>query len=57
MSELTNDWVGYEPTAQGFQRGGCETLVGVNFVSLEKVQMLVDTAVELLQGLWEGDGR
>ena len=57
VSELTNDWVGYEPTAQGFQHEGYETLVGVNFVSLEGIQMLVDTAVELLQGLWEGDGR
>ena len=57
MCELTNDWVGYEPTAQAFQQEGYETLVGVNFVSLEGIQMLVDTAVELLQGLWEGDGR
>ena len=57
VSELTNDWVGYEPTAQGFQHEGYETLVGVNFVSLEGIQMLVDTAVELLQGLWEVDGR
>jgi len=29
----------------------------VNFVSLKGIQMLVDTAVELLQGLWEEDGR
>jgi neutral ceramidase len=57
VSELTNDWVGYEPTAQAFQHEGYETLVGVNFVSLEGIQTLVDTAVELLQGLWEGDGR
>jgi len=57
VSELTNEWVGYEPTAQGFQQEGYEALVGVNFVSLEGIQMLVDTAVELLEGLWEGDGR
>jgi len=57
MCELTNDWVGYEPTAQAFQQEGYEALVGVNFVSLEGIQMLVDTAVELLQGLWKGDGR
>jgi len=57
VSELTNDWVGYEPTAQGFQQEGYETLVGVNFVSLEGIQMLVDTAVELLHELWEGDRR
>jgi len=57
VSELTNDWVGYEPTAQAFQHEGYETLAGVNFVSLEGIQMLVDTAVELLHELWDGDGR
>ncbi|MBC8868715.1 MAG: hypothetical protein H8E44_04830 [Planctomycetes bacterium] len=55
VSELTNEWVGYEPTAQAFQHEGYEALVGVNFVSLEGIQMLVDTAVELLQELWEGE--
>ena len=29
----------------------------MNFVSLEGIQILVDTAVELLQRLWETDGR
>ncbi len=57
VSELTNEWIGYEPTAQAFQHEGYETLVGVNFVSLDGIQTLVDTAVELLQELWEGDGR
>jgi neutral ceramidase len=57
MCELTNDWVGYEPTAQAFQHEGYEPLAGVNFVSLDGIQTLVDTAVELLQVLWEGDGR
>ncbi len=57
VSELTNEWIGYEPTAQAFQHEGYETLVGVNFVSLKGIQTLVDTAVELLQELWEGDGR
>jgi hypothetical protein len=57
VSELTNDWIGYEPTAQAFGHEGYETLVGVNFVSLEGIQTLVDTAVELLQELWEEDGR
>lgn len=55
MCELTNDWIGYEPTAQGFQHEGYETLAGVNFVSLDGTQTLVDTAIELLQELWEGD--
>ena len=57
VSELTNDCIGYEPTAQGFQHEGYEALVGVNFVQLEGIQMLVDTAVELLQELWEEDDR
>ena len=53
VSELTNDWIGYEPTAQAFQHEGYESLAGVNFVSLEGIQLLVDTAVELLDQLWE----
>lgn len=57
VSELTNEWVGYEPTAQAFQHEGYETLVGVDFVSIEGIQTLVDTAVELLEELWKGDGR
>ncbi len=57
VSELTNEWVGYEPTAQAFEHEGYETLVGVNFVSLEGTQTLVDTAVELLQELWEESGQ
>jgi len=57
MCELTNDWVGYEPAEQAFQQEGYETLAGVNFVSLEGTQTLVDTAVELLEELWEADGR
>ncbi len=57
LSELTNDWIGYEPTAEGFQHEGYEALAGVNFVPLEGIQMLVDAAVELLQHLWEEDGR
>lgn len=57
VCELTNDWIGYEPTAQAFQHEGYETLAGVNFVSLEGIQTQVDTAVELLQELWEEDGR
>ena len=55
VSELTNDWIGYEPTAQAFQNEGYETLAGVNFVSVEGIQTLVDTAVELLQALWDED--
>ncbi len=57
VSELTNEWIGYEPTAQAFQHEGYETLAGVNFVTLEGIQKLVDTSVELLQELWERDRR
>ena len=57
VSELTNDWVGYEPTELAFQHEGYETLAGANFVSLEGIQTLVDTAVELLQSLWKKEGR
>ncbi len=57
VCELTNEWVGYEPTAQAFQHEGYEALAGVNFVSLEGIQMLVDTAVESLQELWGEDRR
>lgn len=56
VCELTNDWIGYEPTAQGFRHEGYETLVGVSFVSLDGIQTLVDTSVDLLQELWEQDG-
>ncbi len=57
VCELTNEWAGYEPTAQAFEHEGYETLVGVNFVSEEGIQILVDTAVELLEGLHEADRR
>jgi len=52
VSELTNDWIGYEPTALAFEHEGYETLAGVDFVSLAGIQTLVNTAVELLQELW-----
>jgi len=55
VSELTNDWVGYEPTELAFQHEGYETLAGVNFVSAEGIQKLVDTSVALLKELWEKD--
>jgi neutral ceramidase len=57
VSELTNDWIGYEPTEQAFAHEGYETLAGVDFASLQGIQTLVDTAVELLQQLTAEDGR
>jgi len=56
VAELTNDTIGYQPTREAFEQQGYETLVGANWVSLEGIEMLVDTAVELLEGLWEGNG-
>lgn len=53
VSELTNDWVGYEPTELAFQHEGYETLAGVNFVALEGIRKLVDTSIDLLQELWQ----
>lgn len=57
LSELTNDWVGYEPTELAFQHEGYETLAGANFVALEGIQKLVDTAVEMLEELSKKDRR
>jgi neutral ceramidase len=53
LSELTNHWVGYEPTEMAFKHEGYETLAGANFVALEGIQTLVDTAVEMLEELWK----
>ena len=56
VSELTNDWIGYEPTAEAFDNEGYESLAGVAFVTLEGIETLVDTAVELLEEIWvEGE--
>lgn len=57
VSELTNNWVGYEPTEQSLAHEGYETLAGVDFESLQGIQTLVDTAVELLQQLSAEDRR
>lgn len=54
--ELTNDWIGYEPTELAFQHEGYEALAGVNFVSLEGIQKLVDGSVNLLEELWKREG-
>ena len=52
VSELTNDWIGYEPTVEAFENEGYETLAGVAFVTPEGIETLVDTVVELLEELW-----
>lgn len=51
VCELTNDWVGYEPTAQAIENEGYETLAGVDFITLKGIESLVDTAVKLLEEL------
>jgi neutral ceramidase len=53
VTELTNDEIGYQPTAQAFAQQGYETLVGANWVALEGIQTLINTDVELLQELWQ----
>jgi len=53
VAQLTNDEIGYQPTKQAFEQQGYETLVGANWVSLEGIEKIVDTAVELLEELWK----
>jgi len=60
VAELTNDLIMYQPTRDAFEQQGYETLVGPNRVSIEGIDLLVDSAVELLQTLWgrtKGDPR
>ena len=49
--ELTNDTAGYQPDEKAFELEGYETLIGSNSISLEGIQMLVDSAVEQLDAL------
>ena len=52
VAELTNDIILYQPTREAFEQQGYETLVGANRVSMEGIEMIVNTAVELLNALW-----
>ncbi|MDE0632185.1 MAG: neutral/alkaline non-lysosomal ceramidase N-terminal domain-containing protein [Caldilineaceae bacterium] len=52
VSELTNDLIMYQPTRQAFAHQGYETLVGPNRVAMEGIEQIVDTAVELVEELW-----
>ncbi len=52
VSELTNDLIMYQPTRQAFVQQGYETLVGPNRVAMEGIEKIVDTAVELVEALW-----
>lgn len=53
VAELTNDLIMYQPTRPGFEQQGYETLVGPNRVAMEGIEMIVNTAVELLETLWQ----
>ncbi len=53
VSELTNDRIGYQPDDAAFEKAGYETLAGVNRVAPEGIRLLADTAVELLNLLWD----
>ena len=52
VAELTNDSVKYQPTKEAFEQQAYETLVGANWVSMEGIEEIVHTAVDLLQDLW-----
>jgi hypothetical protein len=55
VAELTNDLIMYQPTREAFEQQGYETLVGPNRVSIEGIETLVETAVDLLHELWAQD--
>lgn len=52
VAELTNDLAMYLPTEAAFDQEGYEALVGPNRIALEGVERIVDTAVELVEELW-----
>jgi len=56
VAELTNDVILYQPTRQAFAQQGYETMVGANRVSIDGIESLVNTAVELLQQLHQSEG-
>ena len=53
VAQLTNDLIMYQPTREALEQQGYETLVGPNRVSIEGIEKMTDTAVELLEVLWE----
>lgn len=57
VAELTNDYGKYQPTRDAMEHQGYESLVGANLVSVEGIELLVNTACELLDGLWERGGK
>ena len=57
VAELTNDLIMYQPTREAFEQQGYETLVGPNRVSIEGIESLVGTAIEMLTELRPADGQ
>jgi hypothetical protein len=58
VAELTNDLIMYEPTREAFEQQGYETLIGPSRVSIEGVEKLVETAIDMLHELWaQGGGK
>lgn len=55
VAELTNDLIMYQPTAAAFAQQGYETLVGANRVAPAGVDLIVKTAIALLQELWQAE--
>ena len=53
VAQLTNDIVLFQPTREAFEQQGYEALVGPNRVSLAGIEKIVDTAVDLLDALWQ----
>jgi len=58
VAHMSNGYVGYIPTAGALRRGGYETRVG-NWSKLagEALDTIVNESVNLLEGLFAGDGR
>ena len=52
VAELTNDLILYQPTRAAFEQEGYETLVGANRVTIEGIEVMVDTASQLLDELY-----
>jgi hypothetical protein len=57
VAELTNDSIMYQPTREAFEQQGYETLVGPNRVSIEGIESIVETSIDMLNELRRETGR
>ena len=48
IAELTNDLIMYQPTREAFEEQGYETLVGPNRISIEGIESIVETSIDML---------